>query len=592
MLELDKYGTLRDNNKVIELWQFAEANKYNQNNDCSRSFLYWFSSLGQIKYTLDAMSSLLPNITTSDTLQLLQSYKIAKNHEMAQYALQLLVDNEFELNRQHFDVLITTSANNGDISSIVNIFNIMNSYDITPNQQTLNLIFSSLENYFEKNKYLLSNVNINSMIKQIQNDLINLCLNNISQDYYDEIPVTFMKWYCEFGDVKNASILYEDISFTKHALKSDIMEKLAVQQISLLFKNRINLSKAISLLQEILNINDDSLYKLFSIDKNKGVIIPLSDTSRRLFKMLNNMRSTNWCNVNVLNFLLHICYLSHDLHNATYILYQWYLHNNDNISQIDGNQYITNEKSIKSSSSIKLKLIEPNHETINYILKLYSTISCSSSLIQPKTIDWSIEIYQWLLNKYLNNEYILELISDTTQYLLKLLLLQGIDNDNIQKFCHILQCIKNVIPHFEVDPKIFTLLGKLIVNNDTQINIVMDRTINIYGYMLETRDATSNTQKITSVSDRARLLGSILTNYDKNICKSYKEIIGGDPKSYFQIRRDLQQQFVLKLHRKYSLNDILTLDVLKLTNNKPRTDTNAFTKSKNDVKTLIGITKG
>lgn len=541
ILDLNKYGSLKDNNKIIELWKYCEENKLNKNNACSRSFLYWFSSLGQIDYTLDVISSLIPNVTTNDTLQLLQSYQNAKDHKMAQYALQLLVDNQFELDRKHFDILISISANNGDIQSIINTLNIMISYNIEPNEQTLKLIFSCLENYFEQNKYLLSNVNIHSIINEIEtNDVFSLYLN-------DEMKILFMKWYCQFGDVNHALILYDDESFKKHAIKNpNIMQKLAIEQLSLLFKNKINLSKGISLLHQILQIEDYSLYKLFDSNNNEQ-IIPKSETPRRLFIMLNEMKTTNWYHVNILNFLLHICYLSRDLHNALYILHEWQI----KYHQIENNQEII-----------------PNYITIEYISKLFAS-SISSKSIQPKTIEWSLEIYQYLLDKYKNNSFILDIISNLTQHLLKLLLIHGVDDDNIQRFCHVLRCVKTVIPDFETDPNIFTMLGKSIVNNETQIKNVLNQTIDIYGYMLETRDGTSNTYKITSVSDRARLLGAILTTYDQNICNIYQQTIGGPSQSYFQLRRDLQQKFVLELHRKYSLNDILTLDVLSLTDSKP-----------------------
>ena len=84
----------------------------------------------------------------------------------------------------------------------------------------------------------------------------------------------------------------------------------------------------------------------------------------------------------------------------------------------------------------------------------------------------------------------------------------------------------------------------------------------------QSRVPNLHAQKISSVTDRARLLGSVLTEYDANICRLYQGSIGGSKQPYFQIRRDLQQQFVLKLHRKYSLSDILTLDVLKLSQTK------------------------
>eukprot|EP01084_Bolivina_argentea_P157209 273963_1 len=83
MSELNEAGSCNNNNKVIELWNNFNGsepnnNNLNQNNDCLRNFLYWFSNLGEIQYTLDVVLSLIPNVTTDDTLQLLTTYKNAK----------------------------------------------------------------------------------------------------------------------------------------------------------------------------------------------------------------------------------------------------------------------------------------------------------------------------------------------------------------------------------------------------------------------------------------------------------------------------------------------------------------------------------
>merc|ERR1712228_3724 len=354
---------------------------------------------------------------------------------------------------------------------------------------------------------------------------------------------------------------HEKISFEKHALKSNICQKMAILQISLLFKNKINLSKAIGLLQnEILQINDNSLYALFAFDA-KEQIMPKMNTSRHIFKALKTMNNTNWCNVNVLNLLLHIAKISGDLHNGCYILHELYLDHIDNKM---------------------LAVIEPNHNTINIISKLFA-LSANNESIQPRTIDWSIKIYEWLLFKYKDNEFILEMIRDSTQHLLRLTL-HDLDNiNNVKSFCSILQSVKCVIDDFEADPKLFGVLGRQSVADYVKMEVVMERSIKVYGYMLMTRDGTENSKKITSVSDRARLLGSILKNFDRNLCRMYQQQIGGPKQSYFQIRRDLQQQLVLRLHRKYSLNDILTLDVLKLTQSKPVQHTTAFTQIKEGI---------
>ena len=319
--ELNHAGNNKNNDEIVKLWQMAEANNYNKNSDCSRNFLYWFSSLGQIQYTLDVISSLIPNVTTEDTLQLLTTYKNARDHIMAQYALQLLLDNEFDLNRDHFDILISTSANNGDLNSVIEIMDVMKAHSIEATQSTLNLIFGCLERHFLANKYDSNRVDIHALILLIQNRLFSLC-NITSMAMQSEYFIKFMEWYCEFGDVQNAFSLHETISFEKHALKSNICQKMAILQISLLFKNKINLSKAIGLLQnEILQMNDNSLYALFAIDA-KGQIMPKLNTSRRIFMALKETKNTNWCNVNVLNLLLHIAQISGDLHIGCYILHE------------------------------------------------------------------------------------------------------------------------------------------------------------------------------------------------------------------------------------------------------------------------------
>ena len=486
---------------------------------------------------------------------------------MAQYALQLLLDNEFDLNRDHFDILISTSANNGDLNSVIEIMNVMNAHNIEATQSTLNLIFECFERHFLANKYDSNRVDIHSLILLIQNRLFSLC-NITSMAMQSEYFIKFMEWYCEFGDVQNAFSLHETISFEKHALKSNICQKMAILQISLLFKNKINLSKAIGLLQnEILQMNDNSLYALFAIDA-KGQIMPKLNTSRRIFMALKETKNTNWCNVNVLNLLLHIAQISGDLHNGCYILHELYLQHMDS-----------------GASDGHMAVIEPNHNTMNIVSKLFQLSQCSDGIksIQPRTIEWSIKIYEWLLFKYKDNEFILEMLKETTQHLLRLTL-HDLDNiDNVKAFCTILQAVKCVIDDFEADPKLFGVLGRQTVANYVKMEVVMERSVKVYGYMVMTRDGSEGSNKITSVADRARLLGAILKNFDRNICKMYREQIGGPKQSYFQIRRDLQQQLVQRLHREYSLNDILTLDVLKLTQTKPVQHTTAFTQNKGGV---------
>ncbi len=543
MSELNDAGECKNNHKVIELWHLAESNNLNRNNECLRHFLYWFSSLGQIQYTLDVMSSLVPNVTTDDTLQLLKTYKNAKDHTNAQYALQLLEDNQFELNRAHFDILIATTASNGELSSIANILSIMKSakHNLVPTLDTFDVIFENLENYYQKKKYLLSNVDIHGMVERIERDLFGMCADIRKSDKH---IVSFMKWYCEFGDVSNAFSLSETVSFQTHALRSDLLEQLAMQQISLLFKNKINLSKAVSLLNEVLKMqNNNSVYSVVNLDRKSKKIIRITNSARHIFELLKSYHKL--CDVNIVNLLLHISYLSNDLHSAVYILDELYL-----------------EKRNKAN----YENIEPNHTTIQYISKLFALANDNSVFIQPRTVEWSVSIYEWLLHKYAGNEYIIETLSPTTQNLLRLL---ANDTENIQYFVHVLRCAKNVISGFECEPKVFSLLGKAIVNKHTNLSEVCDKTIDIYGFMLASRDDTAEkAKKISSVMDRARLLGSVLTEYDANICQLYQTSIGGAKQPYFQIRRDLQQQFVLRLHRKYSLADILTLDVLKVSQTK------------------------
>lgn len=565
MLDLNAAGSSRDNERVIELWEFAEANQWHTNNECSRNFLYWFSALGQIQYTLDVISSLIPNVTSSDTLQLLESYKNAKDHTTAQFALQLLVENQFELNREHFEVLLTTSATNGDIPSILHIFNIMDSYNVDPDRRTLDLILQCLETHFAENKYSLHRVNIHEIINQFQRDLLHR-FSGLDAAWTEHLTIRFMRWYCQFGDVENAFSFSEEVSFQKQALKSNIMETLAVEQISLLFRGKINLFKAISLLQDILSIPDNSLYALFRSEKqsllNEQRIVPKANTSRHIFEMLNSIKSTAWCHVNVLNLLLYICSLSGDLHDALYIVHEWYLHHQ-------------HDDSVEMNSSSMMRLIEPDHETMSLISKLFSLQSSGKLTVsvQPRTVDWSITIYDWLLTQCQSNDFMLEILSNITMHLLRLLILSDIGN--VQHFCDILRKIKSVITDFEVEPRLFAVLGQQTVSDETRLDVVMERAIAVYGFMVETRDGTAKSKMITSVPDRARLLGSMLTQYDRNLCRVYQQI-GGSKQSYFTVRRDLQQQFVLKLHRAYSLNDILTLDCLAMTETKERPHTTAL----------------
>ena len=569
MMDLHSAGSSKDNQRVIELWEFAEANQYHTDNECSRNFLFWFSALGQIQYTLDVISSLIPNVTSSDTLQLLESYKNAKDHTMAQFALQLLVENQFDLDREHFDVLITTSAANGDVPSIVHIFNIMDAYNVPPDRHTLDLILQRLEGHFSEHKYALHRVDIHRIVGHFRRDLLHR-FDSLDAAWTEHLTVRFMRWYCQFGDVENALSFSEEVSFQKQALKSTLRETLAVEQISLLFGGKINLSKAVSLLQDILSIADNSLYALFRPDPQQ-LIVPKGSTSRHIFEMLNRIKSTAWCHVNVLNLLLHICYLAGDLHDALYIVHQWYLHHHDGGRHGD-----------TASSSGMMRLIEPNHETMSLISKLFALQSPSAGRpsaekqavsVQPRTVDWSIQIYDWLLAQCQHNAFMLEIWSQTTQHLLRLLILSDIEN--VVHFCSILRKIKTAIPHFEADAALFAVLGQQTVNEETQLDVVVERAIAVYGFMVETRDGTADSRMITSVPDRARLLGAMLAQYDRNLCRVYRQI-GGNKQSYFAVRRDLQQQFVLKLHRAHSLNDILTLDCLALTATKERPRTTAL----------------
>ncbi len=89
--QLQQAGEQKNTAWITSLWFTAEQNDYNSNPQCSREFLYWFSQNGKVNLAIDALSKLIPNVTTEDTLCLLQAYHRSHQPEEAEEALQLLI---------------------------------------------------------------------------------------------------------------------------------------------------------------------------------------------------------------------------------------------------------------------------------------------------------------------------------------------------------------------------------------------------------------------------------------------------------------------------------------------------------------------
>lgn len=89
--DLEIAGKKKNNDQIMKLWKYAEDEQLDEDTNCKRSFLKWFSSLGYIQQTIDIIGKLLPDITAQDTLCLMRSYQMARDHEHATQAMQLLL---------------------------------------------------------------------------------------------------------------------------------------------------------------------------------------------------------------------------------------------------------------------------------------------------------------------------------------------------------------------------------------------------------------------------------------------------------------------------------------------------------------------
>lgn len=274
--------------------------------------------------------------------------------------------------------------------------------------------------------------------------------------------------------------------------------------------------------------------------------------------MVDHCTNTHWQHINILNLLLFLCHFSHDLHNALYIFRKFCFSENECMS------------------------IAPNHQTLQYLCKIFENITISvdvqslSISIQPKTIEWSVEIWEWLISKYQHKNQsgsygsldvlYYETLSNIAQHLLRMLVY---DTKNIHNFCKILLFADQMLTDFKPNPILFSILGEEIVGNETKLDNVFQSCISVFEHIHQTYDVnvdgTSGTKVkkrfITSVDDRARLLGSVLHYYDMRVCDQYFHTIGGSKKALFQLRHDLQRDLVLRIHKTFPLADILVMNI-------------------------------
>ena len=178
------------------------------------------------------------------------------------------------------------------------------------------------------------------------------------------------------------------------------------------------------------------------------------------------------------------------------------------------------------------------------------------------------------------------MLHKTGKCLLHLLINYDDINENIHLFSSTLRHIYNIIPNFECDSNIYCKIGHKIVENETNLDIVLHRSLNVLKCLTQPISA-NNSKKLCSVSDRARLLGSILHHYDENLCKIYSHSIGdtSSKHSLYNLRHDLQRELILKIHKHYNVTDILTLDVFVGTSyhkkNQSKTNFHSHSQSQN-----------
>ncbi|ETO21373.1 hypothetical protein RFI_15832 [Reticulomyxa filosa] len=390
---------------------------------------------------------------------------------------------------------------------------------------------------------------------------------------------------------------------------------LLCQKLDFFFDGVISLPDALKCLGDIICSQTMQTFDLDSIINIQTQAIRDEEVPRRLVDILQSLpKGRYWQHTNVLNLLLHLCLMNGDLHNGLYVLHHlcglnllfgvnagntnYFYHMNT--FSMESSEYNPNsDNSLVSlfeqfSSLQNSKVIVANDVTLQYIHELFQLVdvrnafsvqqspSKSSVHIQPKTIEWSVQLWAWILAQYTHlqpptskQNVFLPLFSGLTQQIL-LLVAQDIATNleyNAHLLCQLLHISFSRVPNFCPTRHLWGIVGKEIVGESigvpqvlNKVKIVLDNIHKIFGsdhkppHVFGAQIPPPAVLDYIEPKDLARLIGSVLHHFDENICKYLSELYSNE-QGLYTLRYEMQKELAMKIHREYNISGLLKVKI-------------------------------